>query len=692
KKKRDGNKASLERLTLLIKGFTEYQKKAAREMGMHALMDIICPNLVNPICDWLGEIYHYCNSEICCLAFCRHRHMVKKRDNGIKNYDSYQNKFQNACVVHISLAGSDGEAVARYLTSFVGERTHRRTGSRGWYDYNSSHEPSYTQQELFQGWFWWRGRCGRATKQKQVAMPSRASVRLKKAASTAASITSTRSSPRVSSSNTGDPIVLEDLRKTARSCAIMPAKPQTKGPLEHIHSKLVTSDNPEIHMSRVDKVVVVSPTVAASFDARKSPSPPVADVHTTTRGISRSGSDEPVSTRTIEVVCALMSMRDAVTIPCSCSTSDGVDAPEQNLNKGDSHPYPIDFMRRTVGTIVAMKEGVAPKIPDQMTYTDDSFHIVASSALSTQVAPATSLQASLPPRCNPHKNPALSSSAAELGKSKAETGFVFCSILFPPFAQSKAAEIMKHATTDGVARTQQTAPFMAEKTPALYLHISKLPINIGVPYSVNNNIAKKVMIENPNNTPCPTKKHDVCEAHKSDMFVQLSPLDSQERHPMEFTPPSCNLGIDCCHAEQAIDPMFVAFDFPAGTATMMTQPDVDGWKVVKFAELVLQGSPEKISSSLDEYYRRIDEDAIKRRLLRNQGQPSFGSLDVLVYDDVYRSLTHGSVRHASLVRPPSADDFQPEFRAARERSILYAVVRHFENVTSNTKHMKELRD
>ncbi|KAE8768375.1 hypothetical protein D1007_60161 [Hordeum vulgare] len=136
----------------------------------------------------------------------------------------------------------------------------------------------------------------------------------------------------------------------------------------------------------------------------------------------------------------------------------------------------------------------------------------------------------------------------------------------------------------------------------------------------------------------------------------------------------------------------VAASSDACTATMMTQPDVDGWKVVKFAELVLQGTPEKISSSLHEYYRRIDEDAIKRRLLRNQGQPSFGSLDVLVYDDVYSSLTHGSVRHASLVRPPSADDFQPEFRAARERSILYDVVRHFENVTSNTKHMKELRD
>ena len=26
-------------------------------MGMQALMDVRCKNLVNPVCDWLGEIY-----------------------------------------------------------------------------------------------------------------------------------------------------------------------------------------------------------------------------------------------------------------------------------------------------------------------------------------------------------------------------------------------------------------------------------------------------------------------------------------------------------------------------------------------------------------------------------------------------------------------------------------------------------
>ena len=47
-----------------------------------------------------------------------------------------------------SLSGSDSDAVARQFTSFVPEHTHRSTGCRGWYDYNSSQEPGDTQDDL----------------------------------------------------------------------------------------------------------------------------------------------------------------------------------------------------------------------------------------------------------------------------------------------------------------------------------------------------------------------------------------------------------------------------------------------------------------------------------------------------------------------------------------------------------------
>ena len=57
KKKRIRNRASQERLTALTDKFTDDQKGAAAEMGMQALMDVRCKNLVNPVCDWLGEIY-----------------------------------------------------------------------------------------------------------------------------------------------------------------------------------------------------------------------------------------------------------------------------------------------------------------------------------------------------------------------------------------------------------------------------------------------------------------------------------------------------------------------------------------------------------------------------------------------------------------------------------------------------------
>ena len=63
KKKHYRNRASQERLTILTHGFSDDQKGAAGEMGMQALMDVRCTNLVNPVCDWLGEIYEPASRE-----------------------------------------------------------------------------------------------------------------------------------------------------------------------------------------------------------------------------------------------------------------------------------------------------------------------------------------------------------------------------------------------------------------------------------------------------------------------------------------------------------------------------------------------------------------------------------------------------------------------------------------------------
>ena len=63
KKKHNRNRASQERLTILTEGFTDDHKGAAAELGMQALMDVRCKNLVNPVCDWLGEIYEPASRE-----------------------------------------------------------------------------------------------------------------------------------------------------------------------------------------------------------------------------------------------------------------------------------------------------------------------------------------------------------------------------------------------------------------------------------------------------------------------------------------------------------------------------------------------------------------------------------------------------------------------------------------------------
>ncbi|KAI4991593.1 hypothetical protein ZWY2020_039979 [Hordeum vulgare] len=165
--------------------------------------------------------------------------------------------------------------------------------------------------------------------------------------------------------------------------------------------------------------------------------------------------------------------------------------------------------------------------------------------------------------------------------------------------------------------------------------------------------------------PRPTQKPDVFASDESDMFVQLSPLDyakkfirnptqQHERHPRDFTPPSCSIGIDRGHVEQPIDHMHVAFAFSMGMVTMMAQPHVHGGKDVKLAQHVVQATPEKISPSLDEGYLGIDQDAIKRK---DQGQPSSRAPNVLVSDDVVRSPTPSSVRHVRVVHPPPMEDF-----------------------------------
>ncbi|XBI84077.1 hypothetical protein VPH35_092461 [Triticum aestivum] len=186
----------------------------------------------------------------------------------------------------------------------------------------------------------------------------------------------------------------------------------------------------------------------------------------------------------------------------------------------------------------------------------------------------------------------------------------------------------------------------------------------------------KAAADTADNTPRPANKPEHSVAADSDIFVDLSPLDSalqivrgpasrNERHPMTFTPPSFSLGIS---QDQPVvqDPLPVAFAFPGGMPAMMAQPMVEGRKAVKFAEPIVQGTPEEISPSLDEAYRKIEEAALQRRTSRGQGQSSSNLPAETAFEDTIRSATPGSVRQQRVVHPPPAEDYKPEFRATKE--------------------------
>ncbi|KAE8805155.1 hypothetical protein D1007_18794 [Hordeum vulgare] len=76
----------------------------------------------------------------------------------------------------------------------------------------------------------------------------------------------------------------------------------------------------------------------------------------------------------------------------------------------------------------------------------------------------------------------------------------------------------------------------------------------------------------------------------------------------------------------------------------------------------------------------IEQDAIKKRFLRNQGQPSSVDPTELVCDDVIRSATHGSVKQVRVIHAPVVDDCQAKQRATTERTLLYDTIKRFGHV------------
>ena len=390
------------------------------------------------------------------------------------------------------------------------------------------------------------------------------------------------------------------------------AKHISRDPLERLHSKLSTGGNSDVHEAPGDNTAAAPSTAPTNSDASGRPSPPAADVQARTTGIRTSGSDESVSARTAEILPTLLAMKDAAVSHATPSASVEVDAPETNLSKEDSRSSDTDSKRVRGGTPVSTTEAAEAAVHKDMPSTGESPGTTAPAPVGADTAKATVSRAGLPPRRrSPRKQPTDIPNAPAVARSRRdESGYVPASTLFPPPAKSNVMEKpedrsttdagVKPGTSDAGEKPEQTAPLPAVKIPSLNLRTSKLPVNVGVPYSPNKKIVKKAAADTADNTPRPTNKPDHSVAADSDMFVDLSPLDSapqvvrgpasrNERHPMAFTPPSFSLGIS---QDQPVvqDPMPVAFAFPGGMPAMMAQPMVEGRKAVKFAEPIVQGT------------------------------------------------------------------------------------------------------
>ncbi|XBH93013.1 hypothetical protein VPH35_084027 [Triticum aestivum] len=835
KKKRTRNRASQERLTSLTDRFIDDQKGAATEMGMQALMNVRCTNLVNPICDWFGEIYDPASREFvisgrgrlplneesmfCTLgvprgqikvpyeAMTTHGEVFKMKLlmylisavfapttslrpsnkcfpilaklKDVKNmnwckfiadflHDAFSSKmYQKGCRLHLmlmakhaidysvfggpqnfgkwmdvhsapscptevrapvehligqfasgmtvllgklvegwtSLNGFDSDAVARQFTTFVPERTHRPTGCRGRYDYNSSQELADTQDEL-------DGDAGLSKDddddmenvQQDTDDDEHVEVRVGgKKGKDAPDVpppekvkehTAARGEGVLPSKRGRAP---EDVGqgspgKRVKKTTTRGAKHIIRGPLERLHSKLSTGGNLDVHEAPVDKTAAAPSTVPTNSDASGRPCPPVADVQVRTTGIRTSGSDESVSARTAEILPNLLAMKDAAVSHATPSASVEVDAPETNLSKEDSRSSDTDSKRVHGGTLVSTIEVAEAAVHNDMPSTGESLGTTAPAPVGADTAKATVSRAGLPPRGrSPRKQSTNIPNASAIARSsRDESGYVLASILFPPPSKSNVMEKpedrsttdagVKPGTSDAGERPEQTAPLPAVEIPILNLRTSRLPVNVGVPYSPNKKIVKEAAADTADNTPRPTNKPDHSVAADSDMFVDLSPLDSapqvvrgpanrHERHPMAFTPPSFSLGIS---QDQPVvpDPMPVAFAFPGGMPAMMAQLMVEGRKAIKFAEPIVQGTPEEISPSLDEAYCRIKEAALQRRSSRGQGQSCSNVPADTVSEDTIRSATPGSVRQQRVVHPPPAEDYEPEVRDTKEQTQL----------------------
>ncbi|XP_037451491.1 uncharacterized protein LOC119322097 isoform X2 [Triticum dicoccoides] len=379
---------------------------------------------------------------------------------------------------------------------------------------------------------------------------------------------------------------------------------------------------PKSNMGTVNTAIASSSATSISFLSS------LADMLSTNEDIQDAPRDDLITPRTEEVVPALFTLITGVSGVLDGGIVGGKVQPKADIMEKHSaqtdptvaaapecaSSCPVQSHAHTVD-LPATKGDVSSEalVRDSTNISD---MVVVDSMVRT-IAPATTDTDVLRKLSPPKKVPAWS--------AKKGDGSMFIRVpsLFPATASSNTVEPVQSKEIRDVVGQHYVAP-RASKLPKPRTMTPNM-IRVSCVASREQLARSKFVdevIEVPDSTPPALVKVATLDLTKSYFQKQGTP---RERRRMEFTPPSCSLGI-----EKAIDATRVSFSHPVLEEPMLAQPILQVSKVVKFAEPIVQA------------YAKMEQDAPKHQSIGKQVDSS-SDLSTQSSADVVRSAARGFV-------------------------------------------------
>ncbi|KAI4999814.1 hypothetical protein ZWY2020_004403, partial [Hordeum vulgare] len=470
-----------------------------------------------------------------------------------------------------ALAGSDADEVVRHFTSFVGARTHHPTSCRGGYNYKSSQEHRDTQEDSLMGGLGAMdvGPAKRPDGHDVMRNVQNVSDQLKYHEFPAGD-------------NNGKALNVVNASKGGNASIVASGSPSKRGRTAEDHAQ-----GPDCKKRRIDPV-------AATRSLRD----------TTVGGRETKQKQAPTSSR----ADAQLNKGVPTTVGISSTRS----SPHASLsNRGD--PVVLEDMRKQSKRV---KKTVSR--PTKATNKDPLERIHSKLATSDNVGIHVTL-------VNKHDAAAPNAATSSDGSNHSSV---------PSVEVNTASRIIGISNARLSSYDESVSVRTAEVVPTLLL--MRDATTIPSLRSASDEGSDPQLIYNKEDcrssgtdstrgvagTALPTKED------YANQFTRNS-SEPQERHPMDFTPPSCNLRIERTQDEPPVDP--------------------------------------------------------------EQGQPSSADPANLVPEDVIRSATHGSVKQARVVHALVVNDCEPKQRTTREQTLLYDTIKRFSNARVSSQYMKRLK-